>query len=268
MTRFNPNFGPTNRPYFASTTRRSRPRGTPTAVTPSPTSTASHHSLPRLTTTSVPTLPPPGGDVPPYMKYGFNKFGSQQEDTTTVNKFKFTFDGEEVFPSMVKKVPIVRPPAISPTTTTNPNPMNPFSGFMSPLTNILMPKWFQQQQDDNQQTPKRRVDSASSAPVLPPPSNFPSYEQAKRKKTPTGNPGAAKPKRAKPTAGSVMVPVDNYADFFQKQIRDQFMSTQRKNNNNPRPPLQFSPVDRKGSRLPPSRLLKVFPSFSKSYVNI
>ncbi len=235
VTHFTPNYGPSQgpsrRPYFASTPKRPV-RTTTTTVT---TTRATR------STTAVPTLPPPGGDIPPYMKQSFN----QNKD-----KFKFTFDNEAIWPSMVKKVPVQVPKVIDGPTPTllSQQTSNPFSDFMSPLKSILMPKWFQEPGSKDKNRPrmdqvpvksKRKHGNRPStldAPMLPPPSNFPSFEKAaKMKKN-----GGKFAKKTRPTAGPVMVPVDNYADFFQQQIRDQFMSTQRKGNS--RPPLQFSPA--------------------------
>ena len=123
----------------------------------------------------MPTLPPPGGDVPAYMSY-VNEAKAQYEATKKQNKEPV------ISPPILKKIPI---PMSAPVPKKRPLPP-PEKNFFS-----MLPNWFQ---DSSGPAPKEdRIGQnaayketlpkvASSVPRLPPPQNFPSFEKAKGKR--------------------------------------------------------------------------------------
>ena len=235
---------------------------------------------PRLTTsTTMPTLPPPGGDLPAYLTY-LKEAEAQYEDKQIPKK---TLPAQ---PPILKKIPVpislpqkeVKPSQETPAPQSESNPFSMFSG-------MFMPNWFQETTTSTTTTtqappapkfkPKKKIPQLSQIsqtqtkrknkpfpklkdpglPLLPPPRDFPSYEKAKRKsnKRPNKRPNKPSrgqrypkrpgpPKRALPKSTSAKIPVaGNYADFVQKEFQKSFPT---------KPPVQFIPRNKPNLRSP------------------
>lgn len=232
----------------------------PTTTTKQPTFTTIRKDpvtfKPRLTTsTTMPRLPPPGGDVPPYMSF--------------VNEAKAQFEAAKqntpkIEPPILKKIPVFMTPKPKvKEVITEGEPKGPFS-----VLSGFMPNWFQetttnppliqkQLQKKLPPTQKKlppvqkklpppppqmnvRPKGQQRMPLLPPPKDFPSYEKAKRKQ---GNrrPMPPYPKRGGPPpilskipmskgGSKIALPPNDYADF----VRREFV-------NPTKPPVQLIP---------------------------
>ena len=225
----------------------------------------------------MPTLPPPGGDIPPYMSF-VSEAKAQYEATKKSNQKPL------IEPPVLRKIPMPissksppvalakKPYAKKPPPSLKENQeSNPFSM----LSGILIPNWFQDQTDVTTAAPQKRkkqpqkikqmanskntaaAGSGSSLPLLPPPKNFPSFENAKRKaamlknhKRPQpkrGGMGMPKMKRPAPASkrtppGPAILPKStnskipiagfNYADFVKKEFQNPYPT---------KPPVQLIP---------------------------
>ena len=142
-------------------------------------------SPPKITTTTVPTLPPPGGDVPSFMTLlnEVKKVRKEKDEKKENEEFN-----QEIIqaPPILLKIPV---PKSQPNTPPPPAPNNrdPFSV----LSNMFVPKWLQDK-DSQQKPPTSQVSNMrpknkaqqSKLPLLPPPRDFPSFEERKKHKSP------------------------------------------------------------------------------------
>ena len=195
-------------------------------------------TTPKLTTTTMPTLPPPGGDVPSYMAM-LNEARQKYEDTKQSSK-------DIPQPPILKKIPI----AVTPIPSKNQPPMqtnnrDPFSM----LSNMFIPKWFNNQEQDSTPTktrPIQKPQQPNKLPMLPPPRDFPSFEQAKKKPMPQiRRKSQSRPKNAKPQPG-------NFQNIMRNEPSDPYRNR----------PLQFTPMHEGSSGIPyqgnhPRRRLKL-----------
>lgn len=122
---------------------------------------------PKLTTT-MPTLPPPGGDVPAYMSY-VNEAKAQYEATKKQNQSPL------ISPPILKKIPI-------PMTSVPKKPPSTAEKNFSMLPGLFLPNWFQDSSPQAQKEDRIGPQVASTLPRLPPPKNFPSFQKAQGKR--------------------------------------------------------------------------------------
>ena len=152
----------------------------------SPTpSYSQHHSMPYpkvtfkpkvTSTTTMPTLPPPGGDVPAYMSY-VNEAKAQYEATKKQNESPL------ISPPILKKIPIPMP------SVPKKPPLSAAEKNFSMLPGLFLPNWFQDSSKKEDRigqhkgtTYKETPPVASTVPRLPPPKNFPSFQKAQGKR--------------------------------------------------------------------------------------
>lgn len=232
----------TSIPMFASSPGPRRTAAPPMVTTRRPYVTSTRppqtQAPKRYTTIPVPTLPPPGGDIPPYMLHEMREAKIRYEEAQKIATIGL--------PPTLKKIPVPTKPKLAPVKKQEASHEDPFSKLMSPLKNMLIPKWFQdeaqrasprqtqaprqpQEPRKPQSQPKRpRPRKQQALPQLPPPVNFPSYEQARRRNNqppqhqqPNFRRPPANSNRPKPAikSNNAKVPVSgNYADFFQQQM--------------------------------------------------
>ena len=137
----------------------------------------------------VPTLPPPGGDVPSYLamlneaKEKIRQIeNNQQQHSSSVMEI-----GQS--PPVLKKIPVypksnLKPISVTPLPSKKQSPsMQSSNGSpLSMLSDMFIPNWFRdQQQETNHKLsrPPPLQKSSSKMPMLPPPRDFPSFEQSK-----------------------------------------------------------------------------------------
>ena len=212
----------------------------------SPTPSYSQHysmSYPKVTfkpkltsTTTMPTLPPPGGDVPAYMSY-VNEAKAQYEAT------KKQSESPLISPPILKKIPIPM------TSVPKKTPSTAEKNF-SMLPGLFLPNWFQDssppQKEDRigQHKPvtsyKETLSQvASPLPRLPPPQNFPSFQKAQGKRPKEDNRRRPQPlveRRRRPGPPPPQRPPQRpqhhqqYAEFVRRQMHVET-----------KPPLQLIP---------------------------
>lgn len=250
-------------PVISSTRRPSIFRNTfannaPTATTRSFSTSVTFK--PRLTTTTtMPTLPPPGGDVPSYMSY--------------VNEAKAYFEASKkktnpikIEPPILKKIPM---PMSSVVPKKEPAKEETNNGPLSMLSGMFMPSWFQDSNGGKpvdkveppppnirksppiqNNKPAQRVQNGQGMPLLPPPKNFPSFDNAKRKANrppppqimnnrpkpmnqgPNKRPKPPPPQRGPPKSSKIAVGAGNYADFVRQEFQSLYPT---------KPPVQLIP---------------------------
>ena len=137
----------------------------------------------------VPTLPPPGGDVPSYLamlneaKEKIRQIeNNQQQHSSAVMEI-----GQS--PPVLKKIPVYPKSNLKPISVTSlpskkqSSSMQSSNGSpLSMLSDMFIPNWFRdQQQETNHKLsrPPPLQKSSSKMPMLPPPRDFPSFEQSK-----------------------------------------------------------------------------------------
>ena len=202
--------------------------------------------LPKITTTTVPTLPPPGGDVPSFMTLlnEVKKVRKEKDEKKENEELK-----KEIIqaPPILLKIPVPKSQPNTPPPPPASNNRDPFSV----LSNMFVPKWLQDQ-DSKQKPPLSQVSNMrpknkgqqSKLPMLPPPRDFPSFEERKKHKSPPPMPLLRR--KSPPMRPIQHSPVVPSSKFIRKESSPSAEPFQR--------PIQFTPIN-EGQSIPYHKVL-------------